>query len=89
MTEQTRTIVFRSPSEKPVQPDDDSYPQAILYNQCDGYHMVFARFDVDGTFDGFYDFCGTDQYTEDFYSAWALMPDANSLFASFGKPPHP
>ena len=60
----------------------------LLYNQCDGFHIVFAHWDEDGAFEGFFDFLGDNEYGDDFYEAWAKLPDCNDvLFPVFGSRP--
>lgn len=62
---------FRPASETPTVPGD-----YLLYNQCDGYHVVEARFYDDGEFDDFYVFASSCPVSRNFYRAWALLPDA-------------
>jgi len=60
----------------------------LLYNQCDGYHIAFGRWDEEGAFEGFFDFLGESEYRDDFYEAWAGLPDCNDvLFPAFGSRP--
>jgi hypothetical protein len=86
MTPVTETIIFRPDSETPTRPEwAGYYAAALLFNQCDGYHHVFAYFSTDDNeFQGFYDWCGVDAYRpgED-YCAWALLPDTLHLHAAF------
>jgi hypothetical protein len=57
----------------------------MVYNQCDGYHIATIHFDDEGNFDGFWPFVGSE-FTQDFYRAWALLPDCNDdLFPVFAK----
>ena len=80
-------IEFRSSDEKPAPRKDGCYlHSALLFNQCDGYHHVFARFDGDdGEFMGFYDWCGTEPYTPKFFCAWAILPDTVHLHEKFAR----
>ena len=74
-------IVFYPVTKKPIKVDSDG--ECILYNQCDGYHLAYARFYEDGDFRGFYTFMG-EEFEEDFYFAWAkLPPTLSSLFDAF------
>lgn len=84
------TIKFRHHSETPTMPEDDSFPTALLFNQCDGYHLVYARFYEDGEFYGFYDWCGTSPYEPgNHFCAWALLPPSGHLYEPFAdKDPH-
>lgn len=71
---------FRPASEDPTTPGD-----YLLYNQCDGYHVVEAWF-TDGEFVGFWPFAASKPVSKDFYRAWALLPDStNTMFVAFGK----
>lgn len=73
---------FRPASETPTEPGD-----YLLYNQCDGYHVVEAWFE-EGQFLGFYSFASTSPYDTDFYCAWALLPDTiKTLYDAFAKKP--
>jgi hypothetical protein len=81
-------IVFRPASETPIRPDGSrAYMEsALLFNQCDGYHLVFARFSTEGEFDGFYDWCGTEPYEAGrHYCAWALLSDTTALHDAFAE----
>jgi hypothetical protein len=60
--------------------------EVLLYNQCDGYHQVEARF-WDGEFQGFYTFIGTTPYDPANFAAWAELPDCNAdLYPVFADP---
>ena len=60
--------------------------EVLLYNQCDGYHQVEARF-WDGEFRGFYTFIGTTPYDPTNFAAWAELPDCNAdLYPVFADP---
>lgn len=57
----------------------------LLYNQCDGYHLVDAWFD-DGEFQFFHFWMNRSPITDDFYVAWAELPDTvGSLFSHFSR----
>jgi hypothetical protein len=63
----------------------------LLYNQCDGLHIAYARFlgneeDETNGFSGFWEFAGSEHNPEHF-AAWAYLPDCNEhLFPIFGDP---
>ncbi|MDO8415504.1 MAG: hypothetical protein Q7S87_04765 [Agitococcus sp.] len=75
------TLNFRPTSEKPTA--DGDY---IIYNQCDGYHVVSAWI-IDGEFEGFHFFADKKTIPEDWYCAWALLPCPNDsgLFEKFAR----
>lgn len=76
-------LVFRPKAEIPRQSEDQR--TALLFNQCDGYHIAYIRFFDDGEFDGFYPFDG-EEYGKDFYEAWAVLPDeVKDLHPIFAK----
>ncbi|MDQ0571464.1 hypothetical protein QFZ42_003298 [Variovorax paradoxus] len=80
------TLDFHAVGATP--PKGDGFDSFLLYNQCDGFHTVFARWDDDGVFEGFFDFLGRNEYKDDFYEAWARLPDCNAvLFPVFGCSP--
>lgn len=59
----------------------------LLYNQCDGFHLVEAHFD-EGRFLGFYDWNGTTPFGEDCYVAWAKLPSGvQVLYPHFADKP--
>ena len=72
---------FRPASETPTKPGN-----YLLYNQCDGYHVVEAWFSEDGEFEGFWFFAASRPVSKDFYCAWARLPDAaKTLHDVFAK----
>lgn len=77
------SIVFQPASVRPSRNEPWEECAALLLNPCDGYHNVVARFDGDGEFAGFYDFAGREPYEDDFYVAWALLPDELPLIWTF------
>jgi hypothetical protein len=79
-------IEFHAATDVPVMPEGEMFPQVVLYNQCDGYHMAFARFWDHGEFDGFYDWCGTKPYIPGkHFAAWAMLPPAGLLYEPFAR----
>lgn len=54
----------------------------LVLNPCDGYHLVQAHFDEDGSFAGFWQFAGPE-FTRDCYIAWAYVYDSAALAAIF------
>ena len=76
-------IVFLPASKRPLKNEPWEHCAALLLNPCDGYHHVFARFDGEGEFYGFYDFAGSKPYPDDFYVAYALLPDELPLIYHF------
>ena len=67
-------IDFNPMSQKPTLKNGDYCPEVLLYNSCDGYHLVHAFFcPVTGDFQHFADF--TERKIEDAnnYKAWALL----------------
>jgi hypothetical protein len=81
------SIEFHDVDETPIMPPGESLSSALLYNQCDGYHLVFARFTREtGEFEGFFDFMGDSPYPNDFFCAWALLPDTvKELYPVFAR----
>jgi hypothetical protein len=86
---------FRDVSEKPIQPGTSHYETALLYNQCDGFHIAFARWDAEtGEFAGFFDWSAAtvpwEAWKTDSFCAWALLPFATMkepLFTAFARGP--
>lgn len=75
-------LKFRPSSEAPTERGD-----YLLYNQCDGYHVAEGRFD-EGEFTGFHFFADPNPISEDFYCAWALLPDGvKTMYDAFAKKP--
>ncbi len=70
----------------PVGEEPDSPGDYILYNQCDGYHIVEGHFYADtGEFDEFRFFAGPS-VTKDFYRAWAKLPEGHTtMYDLFAK----
>jgi len=71
-----------------VTPSYDQTPNSyrpspcLIYNKCDGYHLVYAQFDLHtNEFEGFFDRFGHDEYEADFYISWALLPEGFSVLA--------
>lgn len=57
----------------------------LLYNQCDGFHLVEAWFD-EGEFQYFHFWMHMSPIPDDFYVAWAALPDATGLlFQQFAR----
>lgn len=56
----------------------------LLFNQCDGYHIVEAWI-VDGVFAGFYFFANPQPVSREFYRAWAKLPCTQRMFEAFAK----
>lgn len=54
----------------------------ILYNRCDGFHIVESSIDEDGEVCGFH-FFGGEPADTDFYQAWALLPATAWLYRKF------
>jgi hypothetical protein len=70
---------FRPASETPTEPGD-----YIIYNQCDGYHIVEAWFEG-GIFLSFAVFAG-EIVSKSFYRAWAKLPESHTtMYAAFAK----
>jgi hypothetical protein len=80
---QETTIVFVPASVRPSKNEPWEQCAALLLNPCDGFHLVYAYFDGDGEFDRFSDFASSELYAEDFYVAWALLPDESPLIYHF------
>lgn len=75
-------LVFQPASVAPTERGD-----YLIYNQCDGYHIVEPFFDDDGDFLAFHTFMG-NFIDPDFYCAWALLPDAvRVMFDAFADRP--
>lgn len=73
-------LEFLPNTQTPTEPGD-----YVLYNQCDGYHIVEASFADDGAFEGFY-FFGGRTVGDDFYRAWAKLPESHTtMFDAFGR----
>lgn len=54
--------------------------QYLIYNRCDGWHVVEAHFDETNEFQGFYFFAQPGNYlSEDFYEIWIELPDIRNL----------
>ena len=77
------TIVFVDASSRPKANEPWEQCAALLLNPCDGLHLVYAYFDGDGEFDRFSDFASSEPYPDDFYVAWALLPDEMPLIYYF------
>jgi len=72
-------------SEPPKGSSSDTF---LLYNPCDGLHIAYGRWYAEGGFAGFFDFLGKNEYGDDFYDAWAMLPDCNDvLFPVFATNP--
>ncbi len=69
---------FRPVSEDPTEEGD-----YVIYNQCDGYHIVESHFE-DGEFVDFY-FWPFKPVGKDFYRAWAKLPEASALYGEFSR----
>ena len=54
----------------------------ILYNRCDGFHIVESTLDDNGDVVGFHFFAGKE-VARDFYTAWALLPTTAFLYRTF------
>jgi hypothetical protein len=81
MASKTFNLTFHTMEETPSKHCD-----VLLYNQCDGYHHVYARF-YDGEFAGFYEWMGTTPHDIANFAAWAELPDCNSdLYPTFADP---
>uniref|UniRef100_C5CJS2 Uncharacterized protein n=1 Tax=Variovorax paradoxus (strain S110) TaxID=543728 RepID=C5CJS2_VARPS len=80
-------LEFHSVGSAP--PKGDYSDMFLLYNPCDGFHIAFGRWDDDdGEFEGFFDFLGKNEFSDDFYDAWAKLPDGNDvLFPVFSTNP--
>lgn len=58
----------------------------LLYNQCDGYHIAEAMFAGDGKFQHFHFFARGEAIEDDFYVAWAVLPDTlGRLYPHFAR----
>lgn len=80
----TFDLKFHPASDKPTEPGD-----YLLYNQCDGYHVAKAWFGDNGEFVGFWFFAASRPIPEDFYCAWALLPDGvKTMYDAFAKKEH-
>jgi hypothetical protein len=81
MTSKTFSLTFHSMDVVPTK-----RCEALLYNQCDGYHQVQVHF-WDGKFQGFYTFMGDSPLPPEYFAAWAELPDCNEgLYPVFGDP---
>ena len=76
----TFCLEFHHQSEKPT--DEGTY---VLYNQCDGFHIAECWL-YDGKFEYFNWFAG-ERISEDFYAAWAKLPDSLLLYRAFADEP--
>lgn len=80
----TFPVRFRPATEQPTKPAGDSMPAALLYNQCDGYHLVFAHFTRQGEFLGFFEFASSVEWLPGtHFCAWTLLPDSAQLYEQF------
>lgn len=90
-----KTLTFHDASEPPSQRGSSTEETALLYNQCDGFHIAFARWDLDtGEFIGFFDWAvpavSWRAWPADSFCAWALLTreDAkDQLHAAFARKP--
>ena len=79
MTTHTDSLKWHSADETPPQEGD-----YILFNQCDGYHLVEAWFGEANVFEGFYRFGSVYKFPREAYCAWALLPDTvTTMFQRF------
>ncbi len=62
---------------KDIDPTMDG--EYLIINPCDGFHLATAAFDEDGCFCGFYEFM---RGRDDFYVAWAKLPESIDVVAS-------
>ncbi|EML0364340.1 MULTISPECIES: hypothetical protein [Providencia] len=76
-------LVFRPASELPTADMDNR--DVIVINPCDGWHTGTIEVDKEGDdcYIGIYPFAGTEMTPHDFYIAWALLPDIDSLIDKF------
>lgn len=58
----------------------------VIYNQCDGFHIVQARVE-DGEFLGFQFWAQPEFITDDSYQAWAKLPGTDALYEAFADKP--
>lgn len=72
-------LEFHPVSEEPTEPGD-----YVIYNQCDGLHIVEAWFDG-GEFIDFWEFAAPHAVGRDFYRAWAKLPDSMELYKVFSR----
>lgn len=77
------SIVLLPTATRPAKNEPWEQCAALLLNPCDGFHLVYAYFDGDGEFDRFSDFASSEPYADDFYVAWALLPDELPLIHYF------
>lgn len=75
------SLLIKPQAEVPTEAGD-----YLLYNQCDGFHIVEAHFFEDGSFDGFYSFMG-EEFKDDSYMAWAKLPDTDLMYQVFADKP--
>lgn len=81
-------LEFKPYSEHPTNENDNggwAGRDYLVFNPCDGYHLVNAHFDEEtGKFEGFAPWGTNDFYGEDCYAAWALLPDCvEELYPAF------
>jgi hypothetical protein len=77
------SVVFLPTTRRPAKNDPWTQCAALLLNPCDGFHLVYANFDGYGEFDRFSDFASSEPYADDFFVAWALLPDEMPLIYHF------
>jgi hypothetical protein len=88
MNPKTLAVVLNFKAVGIPPPKGSTFDMFVLYNQCDGFHIAFAHWDDEGVFEGFFDFLGRNEFKDDFYEAWAKLPDCNDvLFPVFGNNP--
>lgn len=78
-------LQFKPMSELPVYRGDCS-ESVLLLNPCDGYHLMYANFNMlDLSFNYFGNFTGTEKYEGGWAIAWAILecPVDNGLVAKF------
>src|SRR5690349_4809229 len=76
-------VVFHSMDAEPPYPGQGHERPALLYSACDGWHDVYARWDSDGEFRGFYNWTGGLKYAKDNCLAWAVLPDYEEMTGHF------
>lgn len=78
----TFPLAFKPQAQRPTESGT-----CVIYNQCDGFHLVEAVV-IDGEFCGFRTWAGRDYIGDDFYVAWARMPDSyDALYELFADKP--